>query len=416
MPSTAGEPATLFFLLLVGDLPFCLNGRLLGLGRFTRLLHCRSLGWFAHFGSYGRFRRHHRLRSSNGFRRCRKLRRRDRLPFVNRDRDDRCDRRRRNSSLPLSARLAACHRRNNNSSRCSLSSSTPLGWRRRRRRWWWRRQRLQKLQSLGSRTQLAIQQQQEHIVRNLRIRRHLRRDAEFRHLRQRNLLLHLSPLRKKILDLLRHRLLPRRDRKKQNHLRTRRRQQLPGPRRRGRFLTRQALRQTMSVRIQILPGFDQILARNRPAQIRNILVAQPLGQKIHHRRRNLRRIPKLVHLLPRLHQRAQSGRINLGRAPMRVQYLQPSLFFVRFQNAVRIVLVRQLLDLVSDARTPYVLDVPIFFPRFITRLRSLLQRPVEARGKARGADHARRILEKRVVMQHANHFRFDVRNTVKWIH
>src|SRR5712691_9584351 len=115
MPSTAGEPATLFFLLLGGDLTLCPNGRLLG------------LGWFAHFGCCGRLRRRHRLRSSNGFRRCRKLRRRDRLSFVTRDRDDRCDRSRRNSSLPLSTRLAACHRRNNNSSSCSLSSSTPLG-------------------------------------------------------------------------------------------------------------------------------------------------------------------------------------------------------------------------------------------------------------------------------------------------
>src|SRR6266446_2082986 len=231
MPSTAGEPVTLFFLLLGGDLPLCPNGRLLRLGRFTRLLHCRSLGWFAHFGSYGRLRRRHQLRSSNGFRRCRKLRRRDRLPFVTRDRDDRCDRSRRNLPLPLSARLAAHRRRSSNSS-CnrSLGSPTSLGW----RRWWWwrrwRRQRLQKLQRLSPRTQLAIQQQQEHIVRNLRIRRHLRRDAQLRHLRQRNLLLHLSPLREEIIDLLRHCLLPRRYRKKQNHLRTRRRQQLPSPR------------------------------------------------------------------------------------------------------------------------------------------------------------------------------------------
>src|SRR5208282_2095513 len=372
-----------------------LSGRLRGLG-FARLLD-----GLARLGNRGglrklcrsALRRHHRLRRRGGLHLCRG-----------------CRSRSRNFSLPLSARLHASRRRRNGR---SLGSSTPLC----RRRWWWRRrwrsQRLQKLQRLRPRSQLAIQQQHEHIVRDLRIRRHLWRDAEFRHLRQRNLLLHLPPLGEEILDLLHHRLLPRRNRQKQNHLRTRRRQQLPRPRRCSRFLSHQALGQAVGVRIQILPGLNQILARNRPPQIRNVLVAQPLGEEMQHQRRNFRSIAKVVHLLPGFHQRAQTGRVHFGRAPARIQHFQPSLFFISLQNPLRIVLVRQLLDLVSDARTPDVFDVVVFLARFVTRLCPFLERPVKASSKARGADHPRRILKKRVVMQHADYFRFDVGHTVE---
>src|SRR5208337_1266295 len=375
-------------LILAFGFGFCLlfSGRFPGVGRLARFLDGMGLSWLAHLGSLRWLRRSNRLRRHCSLRwLCRSSRLRWHRSLLRcRLHRDRRHRSRRNFSLPLNARLAARRRsiRRGRRGRQCLGSFTPLG--RRRWRWWWwrRRQRLEIFQSFRPRAQLAIQQQHEHIVGNLRIRWHLRRDVEFRHLRQRNLLLHLPPLGKEILDLLRHRLLPRRDRKKQNHLRTSRRQQLPSPRGCGRLFTQQALSQAVSIRIQILPRVDQILAWNRPPQIRNILVAQPLGQEMQHRRRNLRHIAEFVHLLTGLHQRAQSRRIHLGRAPARIQHLQPALFFVCLQDAERIVLVRQLLDLVSDARIPDVLDVSVLFCRFVTRLCSLLERPVETCGKS----------------------------------
>ena len=109
-------------------------------------------------------------------------------------------------------------------------------------------------------------------MRNLRIFRHLRRDMKFGHLGQGNFLLHLTPLGKEVLNLLRHRLLSSRYREKQNHLWTRGRQQLPRSRRRRRLLARQSLRQAFSILFQIFPGFDQILARNRLAQVGHIFI------------------------------------------------------------------------------------------------------------------------------------------------
>src|SRR5271169_1776923 len=250
-------------LLLALGLPsrsgFCLRftGRLRGFGRFRRLLDRRSLGWLTRLCHRCRLRRSHGFFRGQRLRRRRRLHRRSGFQWGGRCRS------RRNFSLRLSTWLAASHSSSDRNR--TLGSSAPFGWwrwwRRRRRR----RQRLQELQNLRPRTHLAIQQQHEHVVGDLRIRRHLRRDPKFRHLRQRNLLLHLSPLGKEILDLLRHCLLPRRDREKQDHLGARRRQQLPGPRWRGRFFTRQSLSQAVGVRIQILPGLNQILARNRPA-------------------------------------------------------------------------------------------------------------------------------------------------------
>src|SRR5262249_59745767 len=59
---------------------------------------------------------------------------------------------------------------------CELRGASALGWRRRWRRW--RGKRLQILQSLRVRAHLAVQQQPEYIVRQLRINRQLRRDQQ----------------------------------------------------------------------------------------------------------------------------------------------------------------------------------------------------------------------------------------------
>ncbi len=239
---------------------------------------------------------------------------------------------------------------------------------------------------------------------------------QFRHLRQRNLLLHLPPFRKEILDLLRHCLLPRPNGQKQNHFRTRRRQQLPGSRRCCRFLPRQPLRQAVCVVFQILPRRHQIFARNRLPQIGNVFVAQPLRQEIQHRRSHIRRVAEIIHLLPRLHQRAQAGSINLGRAPVRIQHLQPALFFIRLQHAQRIVFIRDLLDLVPDPVVADVLDIIIFFSRLEASLCSLFERPMKPRREPRRPDHPRRLFQKRVIVQHPYNFCFDIGSAVKWIH
>ena len=124
--------------------------------------------------------------------------------------------------LALALRFALSHWHGRGRRSNSLRTPSAFARRRRWRRRWRRRQRLQELQRFRPRAQFAIQQQHEHIIRNFRIRRHLRRDVQFRHLGQRNLLLHLAPFGEEVLDLLHDALLPRRHGQKQHHLRTRR--------------------------------------------------------------------------------------------------------------------------------------------------------------------------------------------------
>ena len=50
----------------------------------------------------------------------------------------------------------------------------------------------------------------------------------------------------------------------------------------------------------------------------------------------------------------------------------------------------------------YVLDVIILFGRVVASLSPLLQLPVEARGKARGANQPRRVFQEGVVVQDAD--------------
>ncbi len=139
-------------------------------------------------------------------------------------------------SLALGARFGG-----NNGSCCGsrggfATSSFRGRW---RRRWRGRgRERFQELQSLSSRAQLPIQKHQEDIIGNLGIRRELRRNVQLSHLRKRNFLLDLSPLGEEVLNLLDDGLLARGDREEQNHFRPRRRQQLPGSRRRRCLLAR----------------------------------------------------------------------------------------------------------------------------------------------------------------------------------
>src|ERR1700692_1713913 len=120
------------------------------------------------------------------------------------------------------------------STRRGLRTTPAPRWRRRWRRW--RRKRLQEFHGLGSRTQLSIEQQHEDIARNLRVFRQLRSDQQFGHLGQWNALLHLPPFGQKVLDFLSDSLMPSGHRQEQNHLRPRRRKQIPRARRRGRFL------------------------------------------------------------------------------------------------------------------------------------------------------------------------------------
>src|SRR5712692_86257 len=106
----------------------------------------------------------------------------------------------------LAARRSRNHRRVRRARRGSLGSPSALGWRWRGRRRG-RREWFQEFQGFGSRTQFAVQQQHEHVLRDLGILRQLRCDVQLRHLWQRNLLLHLAPLGEKVLYLLYDRLL-----------------------------------------------------------------------------------------------------------------------------------------------------------------------------------------------------------------
>jgi len=138
--------------------PLFLVSRLLGLRRmFRSRLGSRFSGLLVSFDG-----RRFNLRTRFRFRRRRGHRSRDH--------------RRRNRTLPL----ALCHLTflagrggNGRSRRCFRPAPAPR-WRRRRRRG--RRKRFQKLQSLRPRTQLSVEQQHEHVARNLWIFRQRRRD------------------------------------------------------------------------------------------------------------------------------------------------------------------------------------------------------------------------------------------------
>src|SRR4029077_5966600 len=176
---------------------------------------------------------------------------------------------------------------------CNLRRTSAFS-RRRWRRWRrWRRERFQELQSLSPRAQLAVEQQHEDIIRDLRILRQLRRNVQLCHFRQGNLLLHLPPLREEILNLLLHALLPCGHRQKQNHLRPCVRQHLPSARRSRCLFPHQPFGKVLGVVLGVLPFFPQRLARNQLAHVRDFLIPQPGREEIHDGRRRIRLITQL---------------------------------------------------------------------------------------------------------------------------
>src|SRR5205807_1256854 len=80
------------------------------------------------------------------------------------------------------------------------ASTTRRRWRRHRLR---RRVRLQELDDLCLRTQLVIQQQHEDFFRQLGILRQFRRDAQLRHLGQRQPPPYVPPFSEEIIDAAR---------------------------------------------------------------------------------------------------------------------------------------------------------------------------------------------------------------------
>lgn len=229
-------------------------------------------------------------------------------------------------------------------------------------------------------------------MRNLGILRQLRCNQQLGHFRQWNLLLDLPPLGQIILNLLLDRLLFRGHGQKQNHLRARTAEQLPGARGRGRFLTHEALGQLLRMIFNVAPGLDQILSRNHALDLGNLFFREPRGQEIHDRWSGVRCVPEIDHLLARLHERRQAVRVGFGGSPMRMQDLEPALFFQHFHYEQRIILVRQRGDLVAHRTAQDVFDVFALFGCVVASLRSFLKRPVEAGCKARGANQPRRIL------------------------
>ena len=186
--------------------------------------------------------------------------------------------------------------------------------RRRGRRWRRRFVGLQELDDLGVVPQFAVQQQQKSLFGNLRIFRKLGRDAHLRHLGKWQLLLHLPPLSKVVLDLLRNRLLARGDIEKQNRLRLSRTQQPPGARGSRCLFADQFFRQFLAVFFHRLPGGDELLVRKQALNLRQILICHALGEKIQRQRRRIDRISRHPEAVDASSSTAPSRLVDLGRA------------------------------------------------------------------------------------------------------
>ena len=261
--------------------------------------------------------------------------------------------------------------------------------------------------------QFAIQQQQKRLLGDLRIFRKLGCDAHFRHLGKWQLLLHLPPLPKVVFDLLRDRLLARSDIEKQNRLRLSRTQYPPGARGSRRILAAQLLRQFLAVFFDCLPGSDKLLVRNQALNLRKFLFSHPFGQKINGQRRRIGRKPYVLKLLPRFHPLRHFVLVNLCRGPLRMQHLQPALFFERLHDMQRVVLEGDLPDFIPDTFPAYMLDVVVLFGRFVASFRPLFQLPVETRRKARRPNQAGRIFQEGVIVQHADEFSLHVGRSIE---
>ncbi len=72
-------------------------------------------------------------------------------------------------------------------------------------------------------------------------------------------------------------------------------------------------------------------------------------------------------------------------------------------------------DFVPDGRLQNVVDVVAFFGRVVAGLGAFFDRPMKARGKARGADQPRRIFQKRIVVQNADQLGFNIGDAVERI-
>jgi len=107
---------------------------------------------------------------------------------------------------------------------------------------------------------------------------------------------------------------------------------------------------------------------------------------MHDRRRGIDGIAQIDDLLPGLHQLGEAVGIDFGNGPVRMQNFQELFFLERAHYGQRIVFVRQLRDFVPDGALRDVLDVFIFPGRVEALLGAFLQRPVEAGGKAGGAN------------------------------
>ena len=169
---------------------------------------------------------------------------------------------------------------------------------------------------------------------------------------------------------------------------------MPGTRGRRCFLAHQPLGQFLGVIFDTAPGFNQIFARYLFLQIGYIFFRQLGGQKIHDRSPGIRSIAKIHHLLAGLHQIGQPVSVDLCRVPVRMENLEPALFFQHLDHIQGIVFVGQRSDFVAHRRLQNVVDVIPFLSRVISRLGTLLYRPVEARSKTGGADQARGIFQK----------------------
>src|SRR5271166_509127 len=95
--------------------------------------------------------------------------------------------------------------------------------------------------------------------------------------------------------------------------------------------------------------------------------------------------------------------------------LQPAFAFQGTRDVNRVVLMRELLQLVTDGALVYILDVVVLFGGVVAGLGALFEVPMEARGETRGANQPDRLLKKRVVVENAKDLQLDIGDAVEGV-
>ena len=101
---------------------------------------------------------------------------------------------------------------------------------------------------------------------------------------------------------------------------------------------------------------------------------------------------------------------------MGVQNFEPAFFFEHANNVQRVILVRQLLELVTDGLVSDVLDVVVLFRGIVPGLSAFLERPMKPSGKSRSANQPGWIFDESIIVQNAQQLGFNIGGAVERIH